>query len=989
MQVHNQMPAKKKEIAETSFKLLHEIRGYVSAGEFHSLLALILCFSDNGMMDAHCRYVPDPSNKNCYFYSEIWNALAPFWEKFISRAGEEKVRFIVDTIRSQKLTPADKLHMLDSYNFSLAKSDVFHTQPQSITQLGFSLLNYQGGTVYNPFAGAASYGLSLKIGDKYYGEEYSPEAWAIGAIKLLLAKSPSRNYIVGNTFKRIGTDDNGPGNMVDGYGDNRFNYVISTPPFGMRIPDNKSMVAEDILLSKTEQLLSPIGTMVMFGLASITTKGGKVQEIRRRLTEYNLIDTVIALPKDAFNPITSIATVAIILKRDRDNIPVKFLDARDCLENKVLKVSEILERLKDPNSFREVSIEQIRDNDYTWHPAKYEDTFIGAPDEGYERIRLKDILIQTGRTSFANGKQRFISVSDLTSDPFNFRKGIENIEEKSNLSSRSAEATARLREESLLSIRNLEEEKEILQIHIADDQEDAKTVESRIPLIRENLSEPVLKEILKLEDEFARLNNRLSDIEEIYQREIEANSEGIDHDNDFIKSLLYKKERIQSQLISLESEINFKKDNLEIEIEMHIQSDEDELKRAKDAIANSQHRLREIDEQIVTIQKRLDHDIKDLEEQASLDFIQVSHPALLLGGKKPKIRFTYIEDTSLDTPVYLSNKTVSAFRVDTSRIDIDYLVYILSTLEVKDFGEMVPMISASDILDLPIDILSSIEVQRAFIEEVRATSNPYYKEMERIKAQYLSLIETERSKHKESEEKLLASLGSKQHDLGNLCPKITLKFADLYDTVEGLPNSVLEKSSILKQIEIIAAEMKDMNNVIAIISDREDFPSATRVDIIRFFNEYIESHPGNDYYIEPLHYDKTELDALGENLYVQASDIALTRAILNIRENAEMHGFNPDTRGINHFFSVSLHVDFDSDTCVIDFSNNGIPMPGGMDEKRYGTKGEKAGDTAHTGNGGWYVSELAKFYGGSFHINPKDADSDLVTIRLILPLSHE
>jgi len=976
------MPARKQDLIDITFKVLQEIRGTASGVDYNYLLALMLCFSDEGMMDNNCRYVPDPSNKYCYFHSEIWNALEPVWERFLSNVGIEKASALLDVIRKQKLTPGEKVSLLDSYTVGPAKNEAFYAQSSSLTKLAINLLNYQGGTIYNPFAGSASYGVSLKAGDKYFGEEFSKEAWALGAIKLLLAKSPSHNFIIGDSFNRIGFSD-------DDFCKEKFNYVISTPPFGMRVPENRSMVAEDILLSKAEQLLAPLGTMVMFSMATITTKGGRLRDIRQRLTEHNCIDTVIALPKDAFAPMTSVPTVALILKTDRDNLPVRFVDARDCYGNKVLKVSEILKRLEDPNCIREISIEQIREHDYSWHPAKYEDTFIGGPEKGYERIRLRDILIQTGKSTPVYGKRHYLSVSELSTDPFNYRKGVESVEEKENVDSRSAEAAAKLREESLISIASLEKQKKDLQISISEIEGELRAQEEVQRESQEAKLEQMAIEANSLDKEKQAVLAELDEVTALYHRELAESQNGNGINHSYLSSLSQRQDLLQKKIDDFEERKMLQEETYEKEVMMERQLSDIKIKARQDSLANNLHHLREIDEQIVTIQKRLDSSIREIEDQAARELVQVVHPALFLGGRKPKIKFSYISNVSNDTPVFLTNNTVSAFKVDTARVDLDYLVFILSRTEFKDLGEPIPMIHAPEILDQSIDILSDIEQQKAYVAEQRAASNPFFKEWDEERRGYIAQIEKERKKHKESEDKLLAALGSKQHDLGNLCPKITLKFADLFDIIEELPDSTVEKQTLINQIALINAEMIDMNQIISFLSEREDFPAATRVDIIQFFNQYIESHIGNGYYIEPLHYDKTELDALGDSIYVNASDLALTRAVLNIRENAEMHGFNPDTREIKHFFSVSVRADYDSDTCIIDFSNNGLPMPGGMDEKRYGTKGEKAGETAHTGNGGWYISEMAKYYGGSFNVNPKDADPDLVTIRLTLPLSHE
>lgn len=981
MQARNSMAINRQRSADFISRILNEIRGTVSPSDFTNVLALMLCFSEEGMMDDHCMYSPDPSNKYCFFHSEIWNALRPVWERFLANNGEDKVKAILDHIRSQKFTPSNKLNLLDNFGFEVARSEGFHSQSISITQLGTSLLNYQGGTVYNPFSGFASYGVAMKIGDKYYGEELSREAWAVGAIKLLFAKSPSHNFIQGNTFNRIGVSE-------DYVCKDQFNYIISTPPFGLRVPESRGVLGEEILLNKVDQLLAPMGTMVMFSMANLATKGGRTQEIRRRLTEKNLLDTVIALPKEAFSPVTSLSTIAIVLKSDRGDSPIRFLDARDCVDKKVVKVSEILSRLKNPNIIHKVSLDQIREHDYSWHPAKYEEIVMDAPKEGYKRIRLKDILCQTGLSSPALGKQRYISVSDLSTDPFVFKKDIESIEEKDGMDSRSAEVAAQMRENSEMSIRRLEEESIAIQTSIQQKEVEMSEKTQALVSLKDICIQRAQTETSHLEGESIVIQQLLNSInDEIQSEYTTSGSNGLNHEK--INSLQEQKNSLLQKLDELKEKRIIREETLEKEATMEIQLAEIQLASIRDALSHDQHRLRDIQEQITTTRNRLAHSIGEIEEQAGREYIKVVYPSLLLGGKKPKVKYSYILGVSASKPLFLTNRTVSAFKVDSSMIDVEYLVYILSTLEFKDFGEMVPMISASDILEQSIDILPSIEDQKSFLAEVRAATNPLYKEREEMRAMFLAQIEKERQEHKKAEEQLIAALGSKQHDLGNLCPKITLKFAELYESIDALPDSVLDKQAMLKQIEILATEMKDMNKIIKIISEREDFPAASRVDVIQFFNEYIESHPGNGYYIEPLHYDRTELDALGESIYVKASDIALTRAILNIRENAEMHGFTPDTRNIKHFFSVSIRADYSSDTCVIDFSNNGLPMPGGMDEKRYGTKGEKAGDTAHTGNGGWYISEMAKFYGGSFHLNPKDADPSLVTIRLTLPLSHE
>lgn len=53
---------------------------------------------------------------------------------------------------------------------------------------------------------------------------------------------------------------------------------------------------------------------------------------------------------------------------------------------------------------------------------------------------------------------------------------------------------------------------------------------------------------------------------------------------------------------------------------------------------------------------------------------------------------------------------------------------------------------------------------------------------------------------------------------------------------------------------------------------------------------------------------------------------------------------------------------------VLSISNNGKPMPKGMDSKRYGIKGEVAGVTGNEGIGGYRVKSIIEHYKGSYSI---------------------
>lgn len=98
-------------------------------------------------------------------------------------------------------------------------------QPNEVTHLVTSLIeNREINYVYNPFAGIASYQMDNKS-VRYYSQELNYHTWLIGKIRLLLNDVDSDSYVCEDSiekWQRI-----------------KFDAVISTPPFGGKIDQNR------------------------------------------------------------------------------------------------------------------------------------------------------------------------------------------------------------------------------------------------------------------------------------------------------------------------------------------------------------------------------------------------------------------------------------------------------------------------------------------------------------------------------------------------------------------------------------------------------------------------------------------------------------------------------------------------------------------------------------------------------------------------------
>ncbi len=124
----------------------------------------------------------------------------------------------------------------------------------------------------------------------------------------------------------------------------------------------------------------------------------------------------------------------------------------------------------------------------------------------------------------------------------------------------------------------------------------------------------------------------------------------------------------------------------------------------------------------------------------------------------------------------------------------------------------------------------------------------------------------------------------------------------------------------------------------------------------------------------------------GANVLIAKDD--LHRLFDNIINNAIKHGFTEPNRG-DYYIFTTLSIDPKLGMFQIDISNNGSPLPKGLDKLRYGLKGEKAGSTAGTGEGGYIVKSIVEHYKGDYDIfSTNSGETEITTVRVLLPIYH-
>ena len=317
-------------------------------------------------------------------------------------------------------------------------------QPWALTRIILS--QYKGGSVYNPFAGVASYHTAMcyesqfhqydeveeegnnSLGDSYYGEEINELTWAIGKLRLMFYHMDSSNYILGDSTKEF----NG-----------KINNILSTPPFNLQIINEKGdkEYADHFVLRRGVEMLADNGMLAIVVPISFLSRKDTF-DIRKDLVSNHLLTHVVYLPENIFSS-TRISTAILFVHKNAQRKELKFVDATSRRANtyglNVAVVSNLVEHDSYPESDHDfkfgechycyeltpsvfntcISFEDygnIAAYDYDLSPSYYFSSYIDIP-EGYKLVNLKELLY-TKKPANVSGEVegKVISNSNLASD---------------------------------------------------------------------------------------------------------------------------------------------------------------------------------------------------------------------------------------------------------------------------------------------------------------------------------------------------------------------------------------------------------------------------------------------------------------------------------------------------------------------------------------------------------------------------------------------
>lgn len=261
-------------------------------------------------------------------------------------------------------------------------------------------------SVYDPTMGSGS--LLLTVGQelpkgtpmKYFGQELNTTTYNLARMNLMMHGISYNNMVLSNADTLESDWPDGPD--AKGIDHPRsFDAVVANPPYSAKW-DNDETKLKDPRFGEYGKLapaskadyafilhsiyhLNKTGTMAIVLPHGVLFRGAAEGKIRETLIGKNYLDTIIGLPANLFYG-TSIPTVILVLKKNRENKDILFIDASNDFEkNKnqnnlrdvdIDKIIKTYKERKDVEKYAHAaSIEEIRENDFNLNIPRYVDTF--------------------------------------------------------------------------------------------------------------------------------------------------------------------------------------------------------------------------------------------------------------------------------------------------------------------------------------------------------------------------------------------------------------------------------------------------------------------------------------------------------------------------------------------------------------------------------------------------------------------------------------
>lgn len=267
--------------------------------------------------------------------------------------------------------------------------------------------------------------ISLIFGDKlsdkhrtnidnnlFFGGEFDPTMYKIGLMNLILHNIKTKNIKHQDSLSKDNDEEN------------KYTVVLANPPFTGSLDESdvnpkltaivKTKKTELLFMAKFIRMLDTGGraaVIIPTGVLSTDSKAHKA--LREKLIEQNQLEAVISMPSGVFKPYAGVATAVLVFTKggntqntwfyemendgftlDDKRTPIEANDIPDVIEKYVTKA-------ESDKSFN-VSIEDLRENEYNLLPSRYKKIEYVAPVFAHTPQEYVQILLENEKKILKN-----------------------------------------------------------------------------------------------------------------------------------------------------------------------------------------------------------------------------------------------------------------------------------------------------------------------------------------------------------------------------------------------------------------------------------------------------------------------------------------------------------------------------------------------------------------------------------------------------------
>lgn len=375
-------------------------------------------------------------------------------------------------------------------------------------------------------------------------------------------------------------------------------------------------------------------------------------------------------------------------------------------------------------------------------------------------------------------------------------------------------------------------------------------------------------------------------------------------------------------------------------------------------------------------------DVQDVEIiEAKGRFTAITEPVFCFHGITRNCVWCIAEP---DIPIYC-NGDVYTFKIKSDIITPEYLCFILQEEDIaadiksRVSGNTIPRISRSAFLDVEIPIPDKDRKTLVAQEMLHFISDRKSR-----------LVKAEQEQHQETIEDIKDDIEDKIHLMGPYNLDIqsglnrVLKRLEKGETLDA-HTKIFNQSdiSLADYLRQLVTKSISAGYITASIGGNIFEPVDRPMDSFTYLQDYVA-------YLESDNSYKGITFSLGPIAAPYA--LMITPRTMNlvldtIVRNAVMHGFSDAFFGEKKIW-INITEDAENAMAVVSVANNGLPADESFSENLYERKFGKCGDTAHTGRGGYFVSNAMKFYQGNVSVDTTDKEWPFI-VKLHIPMSHE